>query len=90
MYWRASWQAQLNDEVMQRLRERRLVFHGLRESAVVFLLEAGCTDAEVAAITGPSREMVQHYAREVNQHRLAASAVHKWEADGNGTRQRAM
>src|SRR5262249_42696041 len=29
-----------------------LVFHGLRKSAVVFLLEAGCSDAEVAAITG--------------------------------------
>src|SRR5262249_11989041 len=28
----------------------RLVFHGLRKSAVVFLLEAGCTDAETAAI----------------------------------------
>jgi hypothetical protein len=88
--FKASWQAQLNDQVMQRLRERRLVFHGLRKSAVVFLLEAGCTDAEVAAITGQSREMVEHYAREVNQRRLAASAVLKWEADGDGTRQRAM
>lgn len=44
------------------LRSRRLVFHGLRKSAVVFLLEAGCADAEVAAITGQSREMVEHYA----------------------------
>ena len=63
------------------LRERHLVFHGLRKSAVVFLLEAGCTDAEVAAITGQSRDMVEHYAREVNQRRLAASAVLKWELD---------
>jgi hypothetical protein len=29
------------------MRERRLVFHGLPKSAVVALLEAGCTDAEV-------------------------------------------
>ncbi len=65
------------------------MFHGLRKSAVVFLLEAGCTDAEVAAITGQSREMVEHYAREVNQRRLAASAVLKWEADEVRGRQQA-
>jgi len=59
---------------------RGLVFHGLRKSAVVFLLEAGCTDAEVSAITGQSRQMVEHYAREVNQNKLAAAAVLKWEA----------
>jgi hypothetical protein len=52
-----------------------LVFHGLRKSAVVTLLEAGCTDAEVAAITCQSREMIEHYARAVNQRKLAASAI---------------
>ncbi len=56
-----------------------LVFHGLRRSAVVMLLEAGCTDAEVAAITGQSRQMIEHYSRQVNQKRLAASAILKWE-----------
>ena len=40
---------------------KRLVFHGLRKSAVVMLLEAGCTTAEVAAITGQSFDMVEHY-----------------------------
>lgn len=57
-----------------------LVFHGLRKSAVVTLLEAGCTTAEVAAITGQSMEMVEHYAKHVNQRRLAASAILKWES----------
>lgn len=57
-----------------------LVFHGLRKSAVVTLLECGCTDAEVAAITGQSRDMVEHYAKQVNQQRLAAAAILKWEA----------
>src|SRR5262249_50625351 len=52
-----------------------LVFHGLRKSAVVFLLEAGCSDAEVAAITGQSRQMVEHYGRQVSQRKLAASAI---------------
>jgi integrase len=60
--------------------KRGLVFHGLRKSAVVTLLESGCSDAEVAAITGQSRQMVEHYAKQVNQARLAASAILRWEA----------
>ena len=78
--FKASWQQELNRPEMVALRERRLVFHGLRKSAVVFLLEAGCTDAETAAITGQSRDMVEHYAKQVNQKRLAAAAILKWEA----------
>jgi hypothetical protein len=46
---------------MADLRRHRLVFHGLRKSAVVFLLEAHCSDAETAAITSQSRDMVEHY-----------------------------
>lgn len=64
---------------MATLRKSGCVFHGLRKSAVVFLLEAGCTDAEVSSITGQSRQMVEHYARQVNQRKLAAAAVLKWE-----------
>jgi integrase len=74
------WRDELQKPEFASLRERRLVFHGLRKSAVVFLLEAGCTDGEVAAITGQSRDMVLHYAQQVNQRKLAASAVLKWEA----------
>lgn len=62
---------------MANLRKHRLVFHGLRKSAVVFLLEAGCSDAETA---GQSRDMVEHYAKQVNQKKLAAAAILKWEA----------
>jgi len=43
------------------------------------LLEAGCTTAEVASITGQSFEMVKHYARQVSQRKLAAAAIAKWE-----------
>jgi hypothetical protein len=44
---------------------------------------AGATDAEVAAVTGQSREMVAHYSRQVNQRKLAATSILKWEtADG--------
>jgi len=82
--FRTSWGKELDREVMSPLRKAGLVFHGLRKSAVVFLLEAGSTDAEVSAITGQSRAMVEHYARQVNQKRLAASAVLKWEAVADG------
>jgi integrase len=78
--FKAAWQEELNRSEMASFRERRLVFHGLRKSAVVFLLEAGCSDAETAAITGQSRDMVEHYAKQVNQKRLAAAAILKWEA----------
>jgi hypothetical protein len=70
----------MKEEKFEPLREQKCVFHGLRKSAVVMLLEAGCTDAEVSAITGQSREMVEHYALAVNQKKLAASAILKWEA----------
>lgn len=78
--FKASWQEELNRPELISFRQRRLVFHGLRKSAVVFLLEAGCSDAETAAITGQSRDMVEHYAKQVNQRRLAAVAILKWEA----------
>ena len=60
-----------------------LVFHGLRKSSVVFLLEAGCSTAEVAAVTGQSLQMVEHYALDVNKKKLAASAILKWESDAS-------
>lgn len=82
--FKASWQAQMDVPDLKSLRAAGLVFHGLRKSAVVFLLEAGCTDAEVAAITGQSREMVEYYARQVNRRKLAAAAVLKWERAGQG------
>ncbi|MBC8048517.1 MAG: tyrosine-type recombinase/integrase [Chitinophagales bacterium] len=78
--FKSSWNAEFKRPKMQSLKEAGCVFHGLRKSAVVFLLEAGCSDAEVSSITGQSRQMVEHYARQVNQRKLAASAVLKWEA----------
>lgn len=68
---------------MKPIREAGLVFHGLRKSAVIRLLEAGCSDAEVGAITGQSRTMVEHYGRQVSQRKLAASAILKWERAEN-------
>lgn len=77
--FQSSWNKQMKKPVMETLRSQRLVFHGLRKSAVVFLLEAGCTDAQVSAITGQTRQMVEHYSLMVNQRRLAKEAILKWE-----------
>ena len=78
--FKTAWQRQMAEKALEPLRKQKCVFHGLRKSAVVMLLEAGCTDAEVSAITGQSREMVVHYAQAVNQRKLAAAAILKWEA----------
>lgn len=56
-----------------------IVPHGLRKNAVNSLLEAGCTPHEVAAITGQSFQMIEHYARRVSQHRLGEAAIFKLE-----------
>lgn len=53
--------------------------HGLRKNAVNMLLEAGCSTAEVQAITGQSPEMVAHYAKGVDQKSLSGAAILKWE-----------
>lgn len=53
--------------------EAGLVFDGLRESAAVAMAEAGCKDTEVAAITGHTRQTVEHYAKGAERRRLAVA-----------------
>ena len=88
--FQSSWQKALAQPASRRksappswplrvIKEGGLVFHGLRKSAVVFLLEAGCSDAEVSSITGQTRQMVEHYGKQVSQQKLAAAAILKWE-----------
>ena len=54
--------------------------HGLRKNAVNMLIEAGCTVGEVSAITGQTLGMVEHYAKQRNNLKLAMRAMGKWEA----------
>lgn len=56
--------------------------HGLRKSASTRLADAGCTEAEIMAITGhkTSRE-VSRYTRAANQRKLAQQAMQKMEQD---------
>lgn len=55
-------------------------WHGLRKNAVNYMLEAGCSTAEVAGITGQSLQVVEHYAKGRDVKALARSAMKKWEA----------
>lgn len=57
----------------------KVVPHGLRKNAVNSLLEAGCSAAETAAISGQSLAMVEHYAKARAQGALASAAILKWE-----------
>ena len=59
-----------------------LVPHGLRKNAVNTLLEAGCSVAEAAAISGQTLQLVEYYAKKRSQVRLAKAAVLKWEKRG--------
>jgi integrase len=79
--FKSQWQHQMECIELVTGECHGLVFHGLRKSAVVFLLEAGCSTAEVSAVTGQSLQMVEHYALDVNKRKLAASAILKWESD---------
>jgi integrase len=60
-------------------RGQRIVPHGLRKNAVIALLECGCSVAETAAISGQTLQMVEHYAKQRNQAKLASAAILRWE-----------
>jgi integrase len=56
----------------------RCVLHGLRKAAARRLAEAGCTEKEIAAVTGHTTlKEVARYTRAADQKRLAAGAVAK-------------
>ncbi|NIJ18447.1 integrase [Sphingomonas naasensis] len=59
---------------------QKVVPHGLRKNAVIALLEADCSIAETAAISGQTLRMVEHYAKARNQQKLGDSAILRWEA----------
>lgn len=57
-----------------------LTFHGLRHTAGRMLAEAGCSEFEIASITGhKSLTMVAHYTRQASQRRLSDAAVTRLE-----------
>lgn len=75
-------QGGLRQKLQEWAKERghKVVPHGLRKNAVISLLEAGCTHAEVSGITDQSIQMVEHYAKRVNKLRLGRAAILKFDA----------
>ena len=58
--------------------DKHNTLHGLRKNATINLLEAGCTNSQVKAITGHSTDqMVNLYAAKVNQRHQAREALDK-------------
>lgn len=51
--------------------------HGLRKLAIVQLAEAGCSDAEIQAVTNQSAEMVAYYRKEASRLVLSKKAQEK-------------
>jgi len=48
--------------------------HGLRKIAIIRLAEAGCTDAQIQAVTNQSLEMIAYYRRLASRKTLSRSA----------------
>lgn len=74
----------LRDSIQAWVKKRHgitVVPHGLRKNAVNALLEAGCSAAETAAITGQSLQTIEHYAKKRAQGKLASAAILKWQAN---------
>lgn len=61
-------------------RGHKVVPHGLRKNAVISLLQAGCTSAEVSGITDQSIGMIEHYAKGANGLTFGRSAIIKFDA----------
>ena len=64
-----AWRATLGDKA------RPYSLHGLRKVAIIRLAEAGCTDAQIQAITNQSAEMVAYYRKRANRRALSRSAM---------------
>ena len=57
--------------------------HGLRKLAIVTLAEAGCTDAEIQAVTNQSAEMVAYYRKRASRKTLSRAAQTRRGQSGN-------
>jgi integrase len=77
--FKSVWGREMDQVRLQTRACDGLVFHGLRKSAVCCMLEAGCSVEQVQAITGQSRQMVYHYAAELDRKRLGEQAMAHWE-----------
>jgi hypothetical protein len=66
-----EWRSTLGPEA------KEFVLHGLRKLAIVRLAEAGCSDAEIQAVTNQSAEMVAYYRKKASRKILSKQAQHR-------------
>ena len=63
---------------------RHLSMHGLRHTAGSALAEAGCSQAEIAAILGHEELSTSEiYTKQAGQKSMATAAIQKLERNGN-------
>lgn len=65
-FW--AWRATLGEEA------QKYTLHGLRKLAIIRLAEAGCSDAEIQAVTNQSAEMVAYYRQKASRLKLSRNA----------------
>ena len=53
--------------------------HGLRKLAIVRLAEAGCTDAQIQAISNQSPQKVAQYRKRASRKKLSRAAMERTE-----------
>lgn len=85
-YLKNEWGKPVGDSgIRQRIqkwardRGKEIVPHGLRRNAVNSLLHAGCTIAQVSAITGQDLKTIEHYAKNRDTGLLGLEAMVKFE-----------
>lgn len=64
---------------------RPYTLHGLRKLAIIQLAEAGCSDAEIQAVTNQSPQMVAYYRAKASGRRLSKAAQNRRDQNKNGT-----
>lgn len=74
-----AWRETLGDKA------RPFTLHGLRKLAIVQLAEAGCSDAQIQAVTGQSPQMVAFYRAKASRKRLSKAAQDRRDQNMNGT-----
>lgn len=74
-----DWRLTLGDKA------KPFSMHGLRKLAIVQLAEAGCSDAEIQAVTNQSPAMVAYYRQKASRKKLSKSAQIRRDQNINET-----
>jgi len=70
-----AWRAGLGDEA------KAYSLHGLRKLAITRLAEAGCSDAQIQAVTNQTPETIAEYRKKANRKKLSKAAMEQLDED---------